>query len=72
MSLSYLFLEFVKKYNSSYHRVIKTEPRLVNRDNEKEIYEKCYNHPITIKSETRFKVNDFVRINKYKHVFEKG
>ncbi|XP_053598646.1 uncharacterized protein LOC128668864 [Microplitis demolitor] len=45
-------------------------------ENEKQLFKKIYKplqiHQPLNKKESKFKVGDKVRINKYKHVFEKG
>lgn len=60
-----------KKYNNSKHRTIKMKPSKVNATNEKQILSTIYDH-IKIHITPKFKVGDFVRISKYKHVFDKG
>lgn len=61
----------VDKYNSTVHRTIKMRPRDVNLKNEKHLLQTVYSK-IKIFPRPKFKVNDKVRISKYKHVFEKG
>ncbi|XP_057339434.1 uncharacterized protein LOC130676941 [Microplitis mediator] len=66
----------VDTYNNTKHRTIKMKPIDVTVENEKELFKKIYkplqiNQPLN-KKKSKFKVGDKVRINKYKHVFEKG
>ena len=60
-----------KTYNNSKHRTIKMKPSKVNTTNEKQILTKIYDN-IKIHFAPKFKVGEFVRISKYKHVFDKG
>ena len=66
--------ELVSDYNNTKHRTIKMKPIQVNVKNSKDIYRKIYN-PIQVEKrfkKLKFKINDKVRISKYKHIFEKG
>ena len=58
--------DIVNKYNNIYHNTIKMKPVDVksntNIDSSKEINDK----------DPKFKVDDIVRISKYKNIFEKG
>lgn len=63
--------ELLKDYNSSYHRSIKMTPKSVNNKNEQILLNTVYNNLKTFKN-GKYKLNDFVRISKYKNVFEKG
>ena len=58
--------DIVNKYNNTVHRTIKTKPIDVTNDPYAE-----YNEDSNKKS-PKFKVNDHVRISKYKNVFAKG
>ena len=57
--------DIVNKYNNTYHRTIKTQPTDVNSktyiNSSKEINDK----------DPKFKINNIVRISKYKNTFEK-
>lgn len=46
-------------------------PINVTQNNEKNLLNTVYNH-LKIFKPSKFKVGDYVRISKYKHVFEKG
>lgn len=61
----------VSAINNSYHRVIKHRPADVTSANELEVWATMYKQHIK-PTKFKFKVNDHVRISKYKHVFEKG
>lgn len=63
--------ELIKDYNNSYHRSIRMAPKSVNKRNEKILLNTVYNNLKTFKK-GKYKINDFVRISKYKNVFEKG
>ena len=58
--------DIVNKYNNTIHRIIKIKPIDVTNDSYVE-YNKDSN-----KKGPKFKVNDHVRISKYKNVFGKG
>lgn len=62
----------ISEYNSRKHRTIKMAPIEVNKSNEQMLLDTVYNYTIINKQKQRFKVNDHVRISKYKHIFEKG
>ena len=70
--------DFTKAYNSSYHTTIKTQPNLVTKDNEGEIWEIMFKDLINAdKSQKpavppKFQVGDQVRITREKLQFEKG
>lgn len=66
-----LYKELVDRYNKKFHRTIKMPPINVNSTNEKMLLDTVYNHPKIYKI-PKFHVGDFVRISKYKHIFEKG
>lgn len=61
----------VSMYNNKYHRTIKMKPADVNSLNEKQILKNCYNF-LKIYHPSKFKIGDYVRISRYKHIFEKG
>ena len=58
--------DIVNKYNNTVHRNIKMEPIYVTGDSYVE-----YNEEFNKKG-PKFKVNDHVRISKYKNIFAKG
>lgn len=63
--------QLLQDYNSSYHRSIKMSPKSVNKKNERMLLNTVYSNLKTFKK-GKYKINDFVRISKYKNVFEKG
>lgn len=72
---SYKWVKILKKlmiqYNTSKHRTIKLPPIEVTKENEKQILKHAYTYPKLIRK-NRYQVGDFVRISKFKTVFEKG
>lgn len=65
----------VQKYNSSFHRTIGMKPIQVNQENKYIILQKFKNLSEALSSKCKaksLKINDHVRISKYKGVFEKG
>ena len=58
--------DIVNEYNNTYHRTIKVKPVDV-KDNTYIDFEKEVND-----RDPKFKVNDHVRISKYKNIFAKG
>ena len=69
--------KLVNAYNHSYHRSIKRAPVSVTVQNEAKVSEilfenKKSNCKNSKSSHAKFKVGDFVRINKTKRTFEKG
>ena len=65
--------ELVDKYNSSYHRSIKTTPRDASQpENYSHTFEALYSNNSTLSKKPKFKVGDTVRIVKKKKTFEKG
>ena len=58
--------DIVNKYNNTVHRTIKMKSIDVTTDSYSE-----YNQDSN-KKEPKFKVDDYVRISKYKNVFAKG
>jgi len=75
LSGNYKWVEIVEKlvdkYNNTKHRTIKMKPCDVNKKNANQLLSTIYNH-IKVAAPAKFKVGDFVRISKFKHVFEKG
>ena len=64
---------FVDGYNATVHRTIKMAPKDVNDDNILTVYYNAYHDKRNIKPPKQiYKVGNYVRISKYKHVFEKG
>lgn len=61
----------VKDYNNKKHRTIKLAPVEVTMANEKQLLEHVYTYP-KLMQKNKFKVGDFVRVSKFKTVFEKG
>lgn len=62
----------VDKYNSKKHRTIKTAPKNINKENEKEILEKIYaekNNKRCLKP--KYKIGDPVRLNLTRKTFNK-
>ena len=65
--------DLVKSYNSRYHRAIGTSPSNVNKQNEKEIWERQYGSFLrSRKAKYRFKIHDKVRLTNIKESFRKG
>lgn len=63
----------IELYNDKYHRTIKMSPNQVNEDNENQLLETVYSgSKVILKKKHKYKVNDKVRISKYKGVFSKG
>lgn len=62
----------VHEYNNTYHRTIGLKPVKVNKTNAKTILLRYANESNKIIKEKKFQVGDFVRISKYKGIFEKG
>ena len=64
--------DLIKEYNNSYHTTIKMKPIEVNKKNEKDIMIDIYTGKNMKNEKPKFKLNDYVRISKYKGIFEKG
>lgn len=67
----------IDSYNTTKHRTIKMRPIDVNKKNESILLRTVYRTNQTLNVEkmnkkTKFKVGDYVRISKYKSIFEKG
>lgn len=64
----------VDEYNRSRHRTIKMAPIDVDDENEQHLLDTAYNYKriVPFLEKQKFKVGDYVRLSKYKHVFEKG
>lgn len=61
-------------YNDTVHRTIKMKPSEVNITNSNRILRDSYRKNNTLNTQYRpkFKMNDYVRISKFKSIFEKG
>lgn len=66
--------DLIFEYNNTVHRTIQMKPNEVNNTTQKIIRDKHIFQMNDFKSlrKPKFRVNDMVRISKYKHVFEKG
>lgn len=65
----------INEYNDTKHRTIKMKPNDVTYGDEHYLLSTVYRLnvlPTPLKKKTKFKLGDFVRISKYKHVFSKG
>lgn len=68
-----LLPKIVRKYNNTNHSTIKMKPVNVNKKNEKRLLKSVYGYLKVIdRRKSKFKVGDFVRISKYRHVFSKS
>jgi hypothetical protein len=72
-----VFDKFFISYNSSYHSSIKMSPNQVNKSNSDKVFFNIYGYDINegdydFNVKINFKVGEFVRISRYKHVFSKG
>ena len=65
------YKNLVDKYNNKLHRTIQMTPNQVNSSNESYLLKSAYNNLKTF-HKPKFKLNDYVRISKYRHVFDKG
>lgn len=64
--------DIITTYNNTKHRTIKCKPSDVNKFNENKIKENIGKLNKSIKPKSTFKIDDCVRISKYKHDFDKG
>lgn len=66
--------DFMYAYNNSIHRTIKMKPSQVNDGNILQVYENTYEADKKKYKYTKIKyrVGDYVRITKYKHIFQKS
>lgn len=64
--------KLVSEYNCRKHRTIKMAPKEVNKSNEQMLLNTVYNYRIVYTQKPKFKINDYVRISKYKGIFDKG
>lgn len=65
------FHEMMKEYNNNFHRSIQMKPADVTKEDEENLLilvngDQNYMH------RTKFKINQFVRVSRFKGVFEKG
>lgn len=63
--------EVLKLYNSRIHSTIKMAPENVTKSDEHRLLQTVYNYNKVVKK-SRYRVGDFVRISKYKKLFEKS
>lgn len=65
--------DLVDEYNRTKHRTIKMAPYDVDSVNEQHLLNTVYNYErnISFRDRAKFKVGDYVRLSKYKHIFEK-
>lgn len=63
--------KLVEKYNNKVHRTIGMKPKNVRKKHEKLILKRLKTKEIASKT-PKFKVNDLVRVSKFKNVFSKG
>lgn len=66
-----IYKSLITEYNKRRHGTIKMAPINVTHNNEKHLLNTVYSH-LKIFKPSGFKVGDYVRISKYKHIFEKG
>lgn len=67
-----LLQPLIDEYNGTHHRTIKMKPNDVNYSDEKYLLDTVYRLKTSAKKYNgKFKVGSFVRISKYKHIFEK-
>lgn len=64
--------ELLEEYNHSVHSKICMRPVDVTKRNEKMILKQHFQPTFIKNKNSKFEVNDQVRISKYKHIFEKG
>lgn len=65
------YKDMIAEYNTRVHRTIKMAPINVNPSNEKNLLNSIYSN-LKIFVPSKFHVGDYVRISKYKNIFEKG
>lgn len=66
--------DVVEQYNDTIHRTIKMKPTEVTSRNVEQILKTQYkeNNSLNAGNINKYKINDYVRISKYKSLFEKG
>lgn len=65
----------IDSYNSTKHRTIKMRPIDVNEKNQAQLLHTVYRNNNTLNfndTKNKFRINEYVRISKYKSLFEKG
>lgn len=67
-----LLPELVNKYNKTRHHTTNMKPSDINIKNEKHLLNTVYSHIKMATTKNKFKVNDKVRISKYRELFSKG
>lgn len=67
-----LLPKIVYKYNNTKHLTIGMKPSVVSTKNEQDILNSVYSSIKIAPFKTKFKVNDYVRISKYRSAFDKG
>lgn len=63
--------DVIDEYNSTVHSKIKMKPIDVTKDNEKMVYNRAYRRHFINRKPYKFKVGQYVRVSKYKRLFEK-
>ena len=63
--------DVIDEYNSTVHSKIKMKPVDVNKENEKMVYNRAYRRLFINRKPRKFKVGQYVRVSKYKRLFEK-
>ena len=74
-TLNYLNVlqDIVNSYNDTFHSSIKQKPRLVNLENEDQIWHNLYDKTrLNEPAKFRFRVGDKIRLSKKKSTFAKG
>ena len=64
--------DLTESYNNSYHRSIRMKPVDVNQKNSEDVWLNLYGNLQHDHKPANLKINDPVRISKFKHVFSKG
>lgn len=67
--------DIVDSYNNTKHSKTKMAPNMIKKRHEKLLLRSVYyldNNPDSSKDKFKFKKDDFVRISRLKHIFEKG
>lgn len=69
-----ILADIVGSYNSTFHRTVKMSPIDVTKSVEKFLLRTAYkaNSSLNVELKSKFRVNEFVRISKYKTIFEKS
>lgn len=66
--------QITENYNNTKHRTIGMKPCEVSKRNEKHLLKTVYkiNSALNVNANAAYKIDDFVRISRYKSIFEKG